>query len=581
MRVRVVLLGLAAVATAKLPRGVDPALAAHYQEGSEFECLDGSKRIPYSQVNDDYCDCADGSDEPGTSACNNGTFYCENRGHLPGHLEAGRVNDGVCDYDVCCDGSDEWGTDAGCSNRCEELGAEHRRTAAEEAQRNTEGQQRLAALVAEARVERVKKAEELQRLNGALDEAEAMLASASGRKEAEEQRAREATTQMQALERELLPDAVQLRKTLAAELHVLRARRDALILLLRGVREDHNREFSDDAVAAALAAYAEWIERLPYMEEAALEYAGEAQEAREAREGEMDRDAEAADDAALPACVEAVRVARSERETLDEDIGALLEMLGGLRDGYNRNYHDLAVKSAVVGLGDWEDAQKREDSDLEAARTEAGFDVLAERVKEAEQRLAESTPAADEPQDEGESALEAARREFREAQQEKNRVAGEAETLRVLLEETDLGPQAMYLPVNSECHELDAGEYRYEVCLLDRVTQIDSKNGARVGLGSFDGFGDSGHSVLRYTRGTKCWNGPERSITVAFECAPEIRILSVSELEKCEYQARMTGPFACELPADQEEIATAQADQEETSQEETTAAEADQRHDEL
>jgi hypothetical protein len=36
-----------------------------YDETKPFTCLDGSATIPFDQVNDDYCDCKDGSDEPG------------------------------------------------------------------------------------------------------------------------------------------------------------------------------------------------------------------------------------------------------------------------------------------------------------------------------------------------------------------------------------------------------------------------------------------------------------------------------------------------------------------------------------
>jgi protein kinase C substrate 80K-H len=82
----------------------------------EFTCLDGSEKIPLRRVNDDYCDCADGSDEPGrtttlqqhkctfkrltfehilgTSACLKGRFYCRNRGHVGKHVPASNVNDG-------------------------------------------------------------------------------------------------------------------------------------------------------------------------------------------------------------------------------------------------------------------------------------------------------------------------------------------------------------------------------------------------------------------------------------------------------------------------------------------------------
>lgn len=36
-----------------------------YDPSKDFTCLDGSQLIRFSSVNDDYCDCNDGSDEPG------------------------------------------------------------------------------------------------------------------------------------------------------------------------------------------------------------------------------------------------------------------------------------------------------------------------------------------------------------------------------------------------------------------------------------------------------------------------------------------------------------------------------------
>lgn len=114
------------------PRGVSLSRASLYNPDRNFLCFDNNKSIPFSQVNDDYCDCSDGSDEPGTSACPNGIFHCTNAGHKPLNLASSRVNDGICD---CCDGSDEYaGNTITCPNICLQLG----RYAREEAQKLAE-----------------------------------------------------------------------------------------------------------------------------------------------------------------------------------------------------------------------------------------------------------------------------------------------------------------------------------------------------------------------------------------------------------------------------------------------------------
>lgn len=67
-----------------------------YDPSTDFTCLDGLRTLPFKYVNDDYCDCNDGTDEPGTPACPNGVFHCTNPGYKPLNIPSSRVNDGIC-----------------------------------------------------------------------------------------------------------------------------------------------------------------------------------------------------------------------------------------------------------------------------------------------------------------------------------------------------------------------------------------------------------------------------------------------------------------------------------------------------
>lgn len=86
-----------------------------YFAAKVIRCKDGSNSFTRDRINDDFCDCVDGTDEPGTSACPEGKFYCRNIGNMPQFLRSSHVNDRYCD---CCDGSDEHDGSIICPNTC-------------------------------------------------------------------------------------------------------------------------------------------------------------------------------------------------------------------------------------------------------------------------------------------------------------------------------------------------------------------------------------------------------------------------------------------------------------------------------
>lgn len=105
---------------APLLRGIDPKNRLRYElamRKGAFRCLISGEEIAVSHLNDDYCDCQDGTDEPSTSACSYMVkeiyFYCKTKNDMgvgirhANRIPSAWVDDGICD---CCDGSDEKGS---------------------------------------------------------------------------------------------------------------------------------------------------------------------------------------------------------------------------------------------------------------------------------------------------------------------------------------------------------------------------------------------------------------------------------------------------------------------------------------
>lgn len=128
----------------------------------------------------------------------------------------------------------------------------------------------------------------------------------------------------------------------------------------------------------------------------------------------------------------------------------------------------------------------------------------------------------------------------------------------------DYGSEDVFRPLKGRCITLDSGEYTYELCWLDQITQRSKKGGASNAMGTFvrfdsvvvdepvtadgRGLGTGERIVMRYENGQHCWNGPARSTTVVLACAEEEEVWKVAEEEKCVYRMEVGTPAVCEPP---------------------------------
>ena len=468
-------------------RGLHPDKKQFYDPGKDFTCLDGSHTVPFSLVNDDYCDCLDGSDEPGTAACDRATFYCPNKDHQPQNVLSSRVNDGICD---CCDGSDEWDSDATCSNTCVEFG----RKAAEDFRQRIELQE-------EGYKKRQSYAED-------------------GRLKIEEKR-------VSLSEKEAQLDLVK------AEFENLKELKEAAESPEKEAKEEHRLKWEETKAARKEARRV--AEARAGFDELDTDSDGYVSLAEIQARSELDDDSDG--EVSMEEALEYL----DNKQSIDFD--AFLETLWEIVSDKISFTPLLAPETEPPGDAlpsdedfDPEDYEDGEDYDYD--------DNDLPPVVDDEDKM----PDYDEATQELVSAADNARATYREIEQKKRNLDNEVADLTKFFA-VNLGTDNEFVPHYDKCYELTDREYTYKLCMFGKVTQ-KSKNGGRdtnLGTwGAWNGPPNNQYSSMRYENGEKCWNGPSRSTIVSITCGVEDAVIAASEPNRCEYAMEFTTPVVCE-----------------------------------
>uniref|UniRef100_A0A7S2VCA8 MRH domain-containing protein n=1 Tax=Entomoneis paludosa TaxID=265537 RepID=A0A7S2VCA8_9STRA len=106
--------------------------------------------------------------------------------------------------------------------------------------------------------------------------------------------------------------------------------------------------------------------------------------------------------------------------------------------------------------------------------------------------------------------------------------------------------------IKNECFSFEAAKYVYELCMFKGAKQKEGKSHGGTHLGDWssskvaDDSGDDVRRIWSWKKGTKCWNGPERSADAMVSCGATTRVLSADEPETCRYVFEVESPIACD-----------------------------------
>ncbi|CAL9693121.1 unnamed protein product [Knipowitschia caucasica] len=493
------------------PRGVPLSKRPFYEEGKPFTCLDGSRTVPFNRVNDDYCDCPDGSDEPGTSACPNGHFHCTNAGFRPGFIPSSRVNDGICD---CCDTTDEYNSGSNCQNTCKELGRKER-----------ESLQKLAEVAKEGFLLKQQLIQEAKR---GIEEKKAKLAEVEVGK-----------------------------KDMDAKVEALRSVKEVAEKPEKEAKERHLKAWEDQKAVIRMekdkAKMAEVFAELDDDADGSISVA----ELLTHQELDPDSDGSFID-------VEAQVLLGVDRV----DLAAFETVWNSIKDKYisetkpntpiETPQEDIKEPPTTDDSEQYPDEDIPEEEDDEEDDDEEDEDsddyksppTTQTQEKKPDEDDEGTMPPYDEETQQLIDVAQKARDEFDEAERALREVDDQIRNIEKEIS-FDFGPNAEFAYMYSQCYELTTGEYVYKLCPFNRVSQKPKFGGSETNLGTWGkwaGPEDNIYAVMKYEHGTGCWQGPNRSTTVKLTCGTETVVTSTSEPSRCEYLIEFITPAICKEP---------------------------------
>ncbi|ORX59878.1 hypothetical protein BCR36DRAFT_341933 [Piromyces finnis] len=530
-------------------------------EQNVFKCLDGSKTISYDSINDDYCDCPDGSDEPGTSACLNSMFYCKNKGHVPAYIPSSRVNDGTCDPE-CCDGSDEYSSDIQCPNICEKVSYEQNKEEIERKKVLKEGLAKKAKYLEDAanmiKKENEKKEKlelEINNLNVKIERLKEIQTIAENvDKRVQEIKEKEVNKIIIEKCPNVLKECNSEYNDINSELNINSKKVEKyedgfqnisnLLDDIQNILTSDNNESKLNEVISSIRNIQDEIQNLQNEEnEVDDEIIENVEDNNDEEDGTINNEKDKfplnldvdmnkfKKEFELSPCEDSSKnilicvgsgiksLFIGMKENLNNDTKNLLGWKGWRR---LKNPLNLTIKNIVNKV------KKLNKISKDFRRSENGddsrdfeFDINFEELKNNYLEV--------------KSLIKSAQSSYDKKEKELNKIKEKTDI--------DFGPQNVFKTLYNKCYDVEASGYIYTLCLFKDAKQKPKDGNSSTNLGTWNGFDSP--TVMKFSNGEKCWNGPQRSAKVILKCSDKNELSNVSEPSKCEYEMIFYTPAVC------------------------------------